>query len=96
MVRKISKLSDVLTGAENTFGGHPAPALKRNSQTLDFEVAPSTVTTGQAGHTSQRCQNTGNNYENFVVDVVEKKDKLQPLTPFEIALERAQQNKSVQ
>ena len=46
MVRKISKLSDVLTGAENTFGGLPAPALKRNSQTLDFEVAPSTVITG--------------------------------------------------
>ena len=40
MVRKISKLSDVLNGAENTFGGHVAPALKQNSRTLDFEVAP--------------------------------------------------------
>ena len=35
MVRKISKLSDVLNGAENTFGVHAA-----NSRTLDFEVAP--------------------------------------------------------
>ena len=40
MVRKISNLSDVLSGAENTFGLHVAPALKQNSRTLDFEVAP--------------------------------------------------------
>ena len=75
MVRKISNLSDVLNGAENTFGVHVAPALKQNSRTLDFEVAPQSVATGQSGHTSQRCQNIENNYEKFV-GLNERKDKM--------------------
>ena len=46
MVRKISNLSDVHTGVENTFSGHAALALRANSRTLDFEIDPTTVATG--------------------------------------------------
>ena len=46
MVRKISKPSNVSNGAENKFVVHAAPALKPNSRTLDFEVAPKNVATG--------------------------------------------------
>ena len=101
MARKISNLSNALSGAESSFGGHVAQALtSSNCRTLDFEVNPSDVATGQTTLNStamkERCQNGGGNDYEILIPVQEKKDKLQPLTPFEIALERAQNNKSVQ